>query len=391
MGQFFTNIQIRKNDTVDVDNMKEYLMEEMKKQGFEVASDESDADGTLNIYAPKESDWISVCSDLIDFENAEDSKKFIMPLSGKFSTDVMSVGCFDSDYLFVHLMNENEKMDGWINIGRYDGMPFPRRTALTAWKKRIGEMDRLKEIVHTKYVFAEDAMEALGELMDLPYQQGCISEGSIPDLKDSGDVVTLFLVMKDSDSKRELPKLEIPMYDLMPCREGKDSCVFVVNKGGKGRGIAIALHLNSKEDLDVEFRDVRLEYDLGHSPRKCIPIELEKCKATNGQWMYWWEDRNFQIPPKVNQNLSLTKIMDLEYYREFGVRFTPYGNIRKFLDIRVVFIPLENEIDGQCTWCVWNRLNHSKREYIEEHNKRCRGGISADSKEWILNPDDYDL
>lgn len=187
MGQFFTNIHIRKIDTFDVDIMKEYLIEEMKKQGFEVLSDESAADAALNIYAPKESDWISICSDLIDFENAEDSKKFITPLSEKFSTDVMSVGCFDSDYLFVNLMNENEKIDGWINIGRYEDMPFLRRTALAAWKKRIKEIDILKEIVHTEYVFAQEAMEALGEFMNLLYQQACISEGDIPGLKDSGD------------------------------------------------------------------------------------------------------------------------------------------------------------------------------------------------------------
>lgn len=390
MGLFFTNIQIRKNDTFDVDSIKEYLIAVMKKQGFEVVADESGADGTLNIYAPKGSDWISVCSDLIDFENAEDSKKFVMPLSERFSTDVMSVGCFDSDYLFVNLFNENDKIDGWINIGRYEEMPLLRRTALAAWKKRIKEIDRLKEIVHTEYVFAEEAMEPLGELMNLPYQQGCISEGDISDLKDSGDVVTLFLVMRDTDIKKELPRLEIPQYNGMACKEGEDSCVFVVNRGGKGRGIGIAFHLNSKEDIDVMFKDVFLEYDLGKPSRTCIPIELEKCKMKDGRWMYWWEDRNFQIPPKVNQNLGDIKVMNLEFNKEFGVRFTPYGNTRKFLDIRVCFMPLENLADGQCTWCVWSRFYDSKREYIESFNGRITG-VWPDWEKKVLNPDDYDL
>lgn len=390
MGQFFTNIQIRKKDTFDVDDLKGYWMEEMKKQGFEVVNGESGADGTLNIYVPEEGDWISVCSDLIDFQNAEDSKKMIMPLSGKFSTDVMSVGCFDSDYLFIHLLNENEKTDGWINIGRCDEMPSFRRTALAAWKKRIEDMDRLKEIVHKEYVFAEDAMEVLGELMNLPYGQGCISEGTISGLKDSGEVITLFLVMKDTGMKKELPALEIPRYDLMPCKEGKDSCVFVVNRGGKGRGIGIAFHLNSKEDMDVMFQDVFLEYDIANHPRTCIPVQLEKRKMKDGRWMYWWEDRDFQIPPKVNQNLGVIKIMDLESKREFGVRFTPYGNTRKFLDIRVTFVPLENRTDGQCTWCVWSKSYHSKREYIESHNRNWTE-FGSHWEEHILNPDDYDL
>lgn len=148
--------------------------------------------------------------------------------------------------------------------------------------------------------------------------------------------------------------------------------------------------MNSKEDLDVMFKDVFLEYDLGKSPRTRIPIELEKCQMKDGRWMYWWEDRNFQIPPKVNQELGLIKVMKLESKRKFGIRFTPYGNSRKFLDIRVVFIPLENRIDGQCTWCVWNKSYHSKREYIESSNKNWTG-FGANWEKQILNPDDYDL
>ena len=389
MGQFFANIQIKKNITFEDGNVKEYLIEVMKKQGFEVVDDESGADGTLNIYAPKESAWISICSDLIDFENVKYSKKYIMSLARRFSTDVMLVGCFDSDYLFVNLFNENEKIDGWINIGRYEGMPLLRRTALAAWKKRIKEIDRLKEIAHTEYVFVEEAMEHLGELMNLPYQQGCVSERCISDLKDSGDVVTLFLAMKDTAIKKELPRLDMPQFSVMPCEKGKDSCVFVVNKGGKGRGIGIAFHLNSKEDIDVMFKDVFLEYDLGKHPRTCIPIELEKRKMKDGRWMYWWEDRDFQIPPKVNQNLPLAKMMKLEFNNEFGVRFTPYGNTRKFLDIRVTFIPLDNFADGQCTWYAW-RLHNSKREYIEKHNESWVN-FGSNREGQILNPDDYDL
>lgn len=390
MGQYFTNIQIRKNDTVDVNYLKEYLIEHMKKQGFEAVEDASVAEGAVNIYAPKGTNWISICSDLIDFNDAEDSKKFLSPLSERFSTDVLSVGCFDSDYMFIHLINENEKIDGWLNIGRNLEGSLSRRTGYAPWKKRIKEIERLKEIVHEEYVFVEEALEPFGELMDLPLEQSSISERDIRELEDSNDIVSLFFMMKNADIKKELPKLEIPRYSLTPCKEGKDACVFAVNRGGKSKGLGIMIDLVSKDDIDITFKDVCLEYDFDyHGKRTSRPIELEKCQAKDGKWVYWWMDPDFQIPPKVNQNLGMSKISDLEFCRQFGVRFTPYGNARMYLDIRVTFVPLKNAKDGLVLWYVW-KSDKSKEKYIEEHNKRWTV-FGESGRRNFLNPEDYDL
>lgn len=82
-------------------------------------------------------------------------------------------------------------------------------------------------------------------------------------------------------------------------------------------------------------------------------------------------------------------------YTYFGVRFTPHGNERKFLDIRVRFIPLAHP-RGQCCWYAW-KGHPSKVAYIEDYNamldKMGIGTVVDLEKVGLnkLNPKDHDL
>ena len=77
--------------------------------------------------------------------------------------------------------------------------------------------------------------------------------------------------------------------------------------------------------------------------------------------------------------------------RSIGVRFTPNGNVRKFLDITVAFLPQSNPTQGQCAWCVW-RHYESKRAYIEAYNNdqlQLHEMYGAPLN--LIDPDMYDL
>ena len=178
----------------------------------------------------------------------------------------------------------------------------------------------------------------------------------------------------------------------MPCEIGKDQCYFVVNTGGKTKGVAIAFSGSYVEQEELRFRDVRLEYALDRSPRKTIPLSLEKKQTQTGQWVYYAELPEFSIREGVKEGLSWKRKIDEEWKREFGVRFTPEGNPRKLLDITVHFIPLKNP-EGQCGWCSWHQYG-SKRAYIEEHNRSWSETMQkhhpVDGVK-LLNIDDYDI
>ena len=93
---------------------------------------------------------------LFQLETEEDIQKVAEPLSQCFETDIISAGCYDSDYLRLSLLNVCDGTDGWINVGRAEGMKLIRRTSLAPWKKVVDDMDALKKLVKAEYVFAEE-------------------------------------------------------------------------------------------------------------------------------------------------------------------------------------------------------------------------------------------
>lgn len=119
-------------------------------------------------------------------------------------------------------------------------------------------------------------------------------------------------------------------------------------------------------------------------------IELKKVDWTKGKKCYYWSDANFPLPPAVSESIPLMKRMNLEFEKEIGIRFTPIGNPRKVLDIKLVVYLLTNSMEGQTSWYVY-RYEGSKRKYIEEYNSSWKDTPFEPSLSDLLNPEDYDL
>ena len=61
MGAYFANLHIRKNDAAE-GSISVFLTEYFGGMGYTPAAPDS-ADVTVSLYAPENSDWVSVCSD----------------------------------------------------------------------------------------------------------------------------------------------------------------------------------------------------------------------------------------------------------------------------------------------------------------------------------------
>lgn len=171
---------------------------------------------------------------------------------------------------------------------------------------------------------------------------------------------------------------------------------FAVNKGGASTGIAVEFFGDLTENDEITFEDVTFVSDIERD-WKGIPITLKKVKGTKGEVFWYWEDKSFKIPPKVNPNLPFSKQMDIEFKREFGVRFTPKGNPRKVLDIKVAIVPLKYfDRKNAALWYVWKGYG-SKKAFIENNHKECRRMFSQMDEselkkdELYLNEEDFDL
>ncbi len=390
MGTFFSNIHVRKADKYSLERLKEYFISDMTKKGFTPVEASEESDVSVTIFEPEASEWVSVASDEFNFSTLENIQKITEPISAFFETDVLAAACEDSDYLLLNLVNKTDGTDGWINVGSLYGMKMLRRTSLAAWKKKVSDFDKLKEIAHETYVFAEEAFCAAAPLLHMQPAQTSLEPGGVTEQR-TENVYTMAFKAPEGMEK-ELPKLTIPLFTTVPCKIGESACVFVNNKGGKSKGIGVLFFGDYIENDEIIFENVTFESDYGSEKRKVVPITLEKVKCSNGTTGLYWENPDFVISPAVSENVPLMKRMDLEFKKSFGVRFTPKGNPRKVLDIRVILIPLENKMDGQVSWYVW-RGHASKAAYIEQHNeyRYSMYGIQQVAYKDLLHAEDYDL
>lgn len=367
MGSYFSNLQIRKTKELNPDKIKEAVSALMERIRYKTVSNQEEADVNVIIYNG-DSPWVSVFSDGIEVYDNKTSEALLKPLSAELDTDVMAVSCFDSDYLFLNLINESEKINAWANVGSPPEGRFPRKTVFSSWKSRVSDFDRFKSAIREKYDFAENVLEPLESILNLPVAQSCIDVSNLDEFESKKPFTCLYFSLSGDESPKEPTELKITHFSLTPCRIGENNIITAINTGGSSRGIAIAFIGDYVENEDIFFTDVKLEYDFDKTPRKEIPVQLSKQEIAKGTWAYCAEIPDFLIPDKVNPDLPPKRKKDLEFAREIGIRFTPLGNPKKLFDICVHFIPLDNP-QGQCCWCVW-LLDGSKEAYIENSRKR---------------------
>ena len=356
MGLFFSNLHIKRTNELSADDVRAYFAEEMISKGYVQLDEPDSAELRVAIFAPKNSSWITVASDYFNFNDNNDTQAVAEPISRRFSTSVIAMACMDSDYAFMHIIDTSQKIDGWINSGSpYEGMKLPRRTSATPWKSVVNDFERFKQIIKEKSAFAESVLFSTADFIGMDANQ-CALEADRADelISDSGELILLYFSLPEG-TKKELPELKIGLYNLVPCKADVNSVVFVNNKGGRSKGVAIRFVGDYIENDDVIIYNVTFESDYGSDKRKRVPVTLEKRIDENGDHILWWEDKNFQIPPAVNPDLPFSRLERLEFEKAFGVRFYVKGDPNKFRDVEVHIIPLENPQNGFAYWNVQKR------------------------------------
>lgn len=385
MGYSFSNVHIKKHDGIHLQQVKESLCGYLKSQNYQIVNSESESDFALYIFE-SDSDWFSVCCDAIEFSDMQSIRTICEPISSALHTDVIASSCFDSDFLFLNLINAEESVDAWAKFGQDESKCFHRRSAYKPWEGKVSDIEPFKQILKKRYVFAEEAWSEIAPLLQMLPNQGLFSQDALDEFETK--VISVLHFASTEVKKQNPPKLNIHLYSLMPCKIGQDALISATNLGGSSKGLGIAFSGSYVETEELSFRNAQLEYNYDRYPRKTIPLTLEKVKTADDRWIYYAAIPNFKIPEHVKDGLPWKRKMDEEFKRAFGVRFTPEGNPRKALDICVHFIPLSNN-EAQCCWCVWFGSG-SKKAYIEEFNSRQMQMKALNLEETLLNPDDFD-
>ncbi len=378
MGSYFSNLHVNK-DTASLDSVREAICGHFTRMEYTVADSES-GDFFVELYAPEDSKWISVCSNSFTHK---DVIKLTKTMSAFLDAEALGISCFDSDYMFLYLQDYKKKLNLWLNIGDPYEMKPPRRSNLPSWKKYVSDFESFKEAASQDYVCAEDFLLEVEKHLDLPYAQS-----TRECLKCENTEKLYFAAPKGN---LQPTKLQILRFNLRPCVPGKQTGCLVENKGAASKGIQIFFLGDYVKNDEIIMENVEFTYHNAAGESVDVPITLEKIKMDNGAFAYYWKDEDFNIPEVPPFNLPPRVRQDEVYNRAFGIRYTPVGNERKFLDICIVFDPLENSPQGHCWWMVYG-YHKTKREYIEYTNAENRKsaelfGFSLDP----IDPDKYDL
>ena len=382
MGSSFTNIHVRKNDSVKLSDVEKLLCDEFGKMGFSQVSDAASADETVLLCEADGSSWITVCSGQFERRLSE--------LSTALKTDVMLIECVDSDFIEMTLVSADGK-DARVTIGEpYYG---ERENSYSEWEGEVSDLEKFIEVTNGDYVFAEDALTHLDGLMGLPIVQGGMF-GDCPPENGGGVTVKVLGFSVAKEPTDELPKLNIYHQHGMPATPGKSESFSIRNLGGASKGLSIVFLGDYIENDEITFTDCSLELVKNRAEK--IPIELEKIKRDDGSYVLAWRGEDIDILPAPDKKLSYAKMSKLEYERSFIFRYTPNGNNRKFLDIRICVAPLQNLSGGQDVTYVWKSFG-SKKEFIEWHNEWCSRtftvecGYFPEDTVGIIREEDYDL
>ena len=361
MGSWFSNMNIRRSQAVTVDAVAQVLGQMMAERGYEAAESAQEADGVLALLAGVDSEWITICSDLLPLEEPEQFALLGNALSAELHADVLGIACFDSDYLWLNLLNADEKIDGWVGIGSGKELGFSRRNKLTPWKKKVHDYARFAQCAKEDYIVADGFLYDNADCLGLPRQQSSMGVQYLGEVAPERMAAQLYFRQREDLRVSQLPRMAHYDYGL-PCLVGYESYHVGINMGAAGNGMRIWFLINGVERDEVTYENVYIRHN-----REQMPITLTWAQMPDGRWGWCWHDPEFAIPPAVTGRMTKEKRQQLENQRNISVHFTPRGNSRKTLDIQIGFVPDENP-DGGTWWYVW-RKDGSREAFIKEHNR----------------------
>ena len=357
MGSWFSNFHIRKKEIVTDKAVADCICRVMAERQYRPAESAEDADATVVIRSSADCPWISLCSDALAHDDPDSCTAVAVPISSELHTDVLGIACFDSDYLYLNLVNPEESLDAWIGIGGDVGIQ--RRTVLTPWKKKVSDYPAFSASAKAQYVLTEDFLATAAPCLELPVERSMLSPG---DEKETA--VCLYFCLREDGERAEASQLAVLSAQAnLPCFAEKISKQYFLNIGAESKGLSLYFSGSYVERDTITFSKVALKTKSSGS----IPVTLQKEQLPDGQWVYSYHAPEFVIPPKVPKRLRKEKSWQLMQERWIELEFIPLGDPRKMLDVTVALEP-DASPQGRAVWNVWQSFG-SKKAFIEHHNK----------------------
>ena len=355
MGYSFTNLQLRCAGRFDPDEIAALTAGE----GWERVEDAEQADVSTAIYVLSGSPWVTVRSDAFE-DDPEALIEAGKRLSQALDADALAISCFDSDYLFLNLLNPGKKLDLWANGGHPAalGMTGLRRSNFRAWKDHVSSVTDFRSAMKHSQVFGEDCLYDLADVLSLPVEQSLGGIGEIPE-----GIKARWYHYRASvpQAQGDPPSLEFLCPMAYHALDGKECMFTVCNYGGASKGLTVVVEgVEAVEDAKTQVHDRRGNWIL-------TPVKMDTLVRKDGTKALYVDLFDLALPA-VNRNLPPKKLIDTQFDRGVSFRFVPRNGQEGELlpNMRVTMIPLMEQSDqnqpdlhlkvharyaeGGCTW-----------------------------------------
>ena len=355
MGYSFTNLQIRCADRFDPDEIARLVAGE----GWEPVDDANQADVSTAVYTLKESPWVTVRSDAFE-EDPEALLEAAKRLSQSINADALAICCFDSDYMFLNLLNPGKKLDLWAYGGSAAalGITSPHRSNFRGWKDHVTSVTDFREVMQKSRVFQEECLYDLENVLTLPPAQSLGGIGEIP--KDI-EVRRYHYRASAPRAQGEPPSLAFHCPMAYCALDGQECLFSVCNYGGASEGLTVIIEgVAAVENARIQALDRRGNWVL--TPADFHVLEMQDGARALRALL-------FDLPlPAIDRNLPPRKLQKVEFERCVTLRFIPRNGQEGQLltDMRVTMIPMVENLresrpdlrlqaltaytQGQCTW-----------------------------------------
>ena len=350
MGLSFNNIQLRISGAFDPEALVSRLTADKNLTPVESADE---ADVRIRVLRQPGSQWITVASDLFDAD-PETADSMSRDLAQAFGAPVLTVGCFDSDYLYLNLLDPAHNVDAWAATGRFPGGRAPRRSNFTRWQGYAADVERFRQVMRQRHVFAEECLTDVAQLLSIPVEQlSCLPEDDT-----AGAETGVFFFRADSSAElTEPPEFEARTYNIYYSLDAEPVLASFINKGGASRGVGIAFGGPCFDRRKVRIKQMHFQTHDRQGEWVFTPVELNEITDANGHaWMYG-ECPSLPIPEAIPDTLPPGIRQKKEFQRMITVRFSAGNHPRQVSgialddDMYIVLIPLANK-SGQKGVCL---------------------------------------
>ena len=350
MGLSFNNIQLRISGAFDP---KALVAQLTTDKGLTPVESIDEADVRILVMKQPDSQWVTIVSDLFDAD-PETAESVSRDLAQALGIPVLMVGCFDSDYLYLNLLDPAHNVDAWAASGRFPGDRAPRRSNFASWKSYVTDVEQFRQVMRKRHVFAEECLSDVAKLLNIPVEQLTY----LPEDDTVGIDASVFFFSTDySKELTEPPRFEARPHDVHYNLGPRLALASFINRGGASKGVGVTFGGPCFDRCKVRIERMYFQTHDRKGEWMFTPVELKETTDANGHSWIYGECPSLLIPEAIPDTLPPRARDEKEFQRTINVRFSVVNQPNKLReidtddDMYIFLIPLANK-SGQKGICM---------------------------------------